>query len=76
MGKTNKDLPVVFAACKRNSASVAGKVGQSSGDFPGLCGSRQAYKLPTPPGATFISLKCVKCGHSWTVPIGGEFRGV
>lgn len=73
---TKEELKEVLIACRRNFASDPGRSVQSSGDLPGQhCDSKTAYLLPTA-SKTYVSYKCKKCGHTWTVMVGGQFLGI
>jgi len=61
-----EEKPTVMVACRRGKDIVT--KGQE-------CSSRMAYQLSTP-GGVQAQFRCVKCGHIWTVPLGGKFQGV
>jgi predicted SprT family Zn-dependent metalloprotease len=73
---SDKNLPIVLIACKRNRSINHGVEAQSSADnYAQRCDSRQAYKLPSRIN-TVVSYKCVKCGYTWNTPVGGQFHGI
>jgi hypothetical protein len=57
------DKKEVFAKCKRGSDMVT--KGQS-------CDSLQAV-IVSPPRSHTTTMQCVKCKHTWSVPVGGSF---
>ena len=56
-----KDYPEVFAKCRRGGDRVT--VGQS-------CDGMKASNM-TEPGSHSVTMKCLKCGFVWSVPVGG-----
>lgn len=63
MNDQNEEHPIVLVACKRGTDQLTR--GQA-------CDSRNVYKL-SQDGAHNVMYKCVKCGFSWNVPVGGAF---
>ena len=39
------------------------------------CDSKRAYNTSPTSGGKTASFECIKCGHSWTVAMGGSFAG-
>jgi hypothetical protein len=64
MNQKKETREEVFAACKRGSDPATS--GQS-------CDSKRAYKLNIPNSGA-AAFQCVKCNHSWAVPLGGSFK--
>jgi hypothetical protein len=60
----NDEFPTVLVKCRR---------GQDMATNGQECVSMQAYNMSTP-GDTIVRFKCVKCGHTWVVPVGGQFN--
>lgn len=57
----NDETKEVHVKCRRGSDKVTN--GQN-------CNSMLAVNL-SHPGSHIVSLKCVKCGFIWNVPVGG-----
>lgn len=65
------EMKEVLIACRRNSSTDPGSIGQSSADHPRHhCDSKTAYLMPTA-NSTYLSYKCKKCGYVWVTSIGG-----
>lgn len=64
MSNQNKSFKRVFAKCKRGSDAV------TRGQF---CPSTDAYLL-SPERAPTALFRCVRCSHTWSVPLGGSFN--
>lgn len=60
---TEPENPVVFARCTRGSDR------QTAGTS---CTGSRAEKL-SPDGHPAPMFKCVTCGHTWVIPLGGGF---
>jgi transposase-like protein len=58
-----KKYPEVNMPCQR------GKDQLTKGSH---CDSKMAYNM-SEPGSRMPSFKCVKCGFTWMVPMGGSF---
>ena len=58
--------PVVNAKCRRGGDR------QTEGQ---ACNSLSAENL-TPQGSNTVQFRCVKCKHTWSIPMGGSFQGV
>ena len=56
--------PEVNMPCQR------GKDLQTKGQ---ACDSKLAYNISPRQGGTQAAFRCAKCGHSWTVAMGGSF---
>jgi DNA-directed RNA polymerase subunit M/transcription elongation factor TFIIS len=39
------------------------------------CDSKRAYNTSAQQGGKNASFECIKCGHQWTVAMGGSFTG-
>lgn len=61
---TEQNFPIVQIKCRRGQDLVTS--GQE-------CQSMQAYNMSVP-GGTVVQFKCVKCGHVWNTPVGGQFN--
>jgi len=62
MEKTKaKTKPEVFAKCRRGGDRLTN--GQS-------CDSMKAENM-SEPGSHVVTMKCVKCGFTWGIPVGG-----
>jgi len=66
MAKKKDPGPIVLVPCKR------GRDQKTAGTS---CSSKKAYKL-SEDGAKLVRFKCVECGHTWTIPVGGQFTAV
>lgn len=60
----NEEKPVVLVKCRR---------GQDITTHGQECPSMQAYNMSSS-GDTIVRLKCVKCGHMWSTPVGGQLN--
>jgi hypothetical protein len=58
--------PEVNMPCKR------GKDLKTKGQS---CDSKRAYNLSKETGGKQAAFECCKCGHQWTVAMGGSFAG-
>ncbi len=65
-GSKNPPGPEVNMPCKR------GKDLKTKGQS---CDSKRAYNLSKTAGGKQAAFECVKCGHQWTVAMGGSFTG-
>lgn len=61
MSENKPPYKVVFAKCRRGNDQLT--TGQS-------CESNQAYNL-SEPHSHLVRMKCVKCGFTWSVNVGG-----
>ena len=59
----NAKLEEVLTKCKRGSDKATN--GQE-------CPSKTAYKI-SQDGSHVVILRCVKCSHQWSIPVGGSF---
>lgn len=60
------DLPKSFMRCKQSRTDSEGRVVWS-------CDSIEAYEMQVPGNAGFRMYRCVKCGHTHNVQMGGSF---
>lgn len=56
--------PEVNAKCRRGSDPMT--AGSS-------CPSMRAYRTSSD-GSAVVTLRCVKCSHVWSTPVGGSFN--
>lgn len=61
---TEKEFPIALTRCRRGQDAAT-----SGQECPGM----QAYNM-SEPGSPMVRFKCVKCGHVWTVPVGGKLE--
>ncbi len=65
-GKVKKEnYPQVLMVCRK---------GQDQKTAGQRCQGKMAYRM-SPEGSRSPSFKCVSCGFTWTVPLGGTFSG-
>jgi hypothetical protein len=58
----NEKFPIVHVKCRKGGDPAT--AGQE-------CPCMQAYNMSSQ-GSSIVHLKCIRCGHVWAIPVGGQ----